>query len=170
MIANKFTKNLYFYNKGFSILELIIFVGIFSVLIVSALGFTLRMSFAMKHNLHRQMAARYVEEAREWLNGEREAGWEGLEGRATVAGTEYCLNDGLNLDTDISTIPTSNSRGGCNNTGIGGRQPMIYRRTLVLTKDSVATATTVGAVITVSWNDEGTPFSETVETAYSVWQ
>jgi len=159
-------KKIQTHTKGFSIIEVIVFTSMLSVVLVAAVGYTVRLVFTMTHNRHKLMATHYVEEVKEWLNGERESDWEQFQNRSTLGGTTYCINNVLQLNTTLaSLIP-----GPCGFTGVVGTPPQIYQRQLILSKDSNETATRVFAVIQVSWRDEGVLYTEEIETVYSVWE
>lgn len=153
-------------NNGFSIIEVIVFTAMMSVVLVAAVGYTVRLVFTMTHNRHRLLATHYVEEVKEWLNGERETDWQVFQSNATVVPKLYCLNAPLQLDDTLASLPT----GTCDFTGIVGVDPQIYQRRLFLSKNVAGTADRVTAVIQVSWRDEGVLYTEEIETVYSVWE
>lgn len=155
---------------GFSIIEIIVFVSLLSIILVAAVGYTVRLVFTMTHNRHKILATHYVDEVKDWLDGERESDWEVFQGRSsTGTGTTYCMNAPLQLLTRLNTL----AAGACGFNGIGAvipTNPLIYRRTLTLQKDQAETARTVTATIRVSWRDEGVLYTESIETIYSLWE
>jgi len=153
-------------QSGFSIIEVIVFASMLSIVLVAAVGYTVRLVFTMTHNRHKLFATHYAEETQEWLNGERESDWQQFQDYSTVAGKTYCLNDPLELSTTLASLPTSP----CGYTGIVGTNPEIYRRTLFLQKDRAGTATRISATVQVSWRDEGVVYTEELDTVYSVWE
>ena len=157
-------------KKGFSIIEIIVFMTLLSVVLVAGVGYTARLIITMSHNRHQLLATHYTDELKEWLGGEREVDWENFQDHASVAGIEYCLNNRLDLSDTIDTILTSASLGGCSFTGVSGTDPLIYQRTLFLRKDVAETATRLRATIRVAWRDEGVLYQEEVQTVYSVWE
>ena len=148
---------------GFSIIEVIIFIGILSVVLTAALGFTIKMIMTVRVNEHRLYATHYVEEVTEWLNGEREADWEEFESHATTGGTVYCINNTLAISTLFDDLTT----GACTTNGL---TPAIYQRELTLSKDIPTTATRVSATVQVTWIEEGVQYVEQIQTGYSVWE
>lgn len=148
---------------GFSIIEVIIFIGILSVVLTAALGFTIKMIMTVRINEHRLRASHYVEEVVEWLNGEREADWEVFESFSSTGGTVYCINQPLAINNTLATLAT----GACTSNGL---TPAIYHRELTLSKDSLTTATRVAATIQVTWIEDGVQYVEQIQTGYSVWE
>ncbi len=156
-------------QSAFSIIEVIVFASMLSVVLVAAVGYTVRLVFTMTHDRHKILATHFAEETQEWLNGERESDWEQFQNRSTVAGTTYCVNNALALSTTLASL----SSGACGFTGIGtatATNPLIFRRQLILSKDRAQTATRVTATIRVSWQDEGVLYTEEVVSVYSVWE
>ena len=64
-------KKIQTHTKGFSIIEVIVFTSMLSVVLVAAVGYTVRLVFTMTHNRHKLMATHYVEEVKEWYVKER---------------------------------------------------------------------------------------------------
>ncbi len=151
-------------NKGFSLLELLIFVMILNIVFVAAISLVVNSMYRMRINVHKARAVFYAEELKEWLNGEREADWAGLQSRA---GRTYCVNDQLNLHATFDDFTTGN----CPFTGIGTNSPRIYRRRLILSPPSLSQ---ISARIEVSWyeaspNGTDQQYDEILETVYTTW-
>jgi len=156
-------------QSSFSIIEVIVFGSMLSIVLVAAVAYTVRLVFTMTHDRHKLLATHFVEETHEWLNGERESDWEQFQNYSSTTGTTYCINDPLNLSTTLASLST----GLCGFTGVGTASPtnpLIFRRQLILSKDQAGIATRVTATIQVSWQDEGVPYSEEIVTVYSVWE
>lgn len=157
-------------QSAFSIIEVIIFASMLSVVLVASVGYTVRLVFTMTHDRHKLLATHFAEETQEWLNGERQSDWEQFQNHSTFpSGTTYCVNNALALETTLANLPT----GACNFTGVGTASPtnpLIFRRQLILSKDRPETATRVTATIQVSWNDEGVLYTEEIVSVYSVWE
>jgi len=148
---------------GFSILEVMIFASITAVILVAAVGYTVQLVVTMQKNIHSVIATHYVEEVKDWLDGEREDNWQIFQDQASNAGTVYCLNTELSLDTTFPLVA-----GACVSDGL---TPSIYQRTLTLTKDTLdtETATSVASIIQVSWRDQGVDYVERLDSTYTVW-
>ncbi len=153
-------------RSGFSIIEIMVFVSLITIILVAAAGYTVKIIQNMSYNQHKIYATRYVEDVKEWLDGEREADWTTFEGKATSAGATYCLNGPITLVLNISSLSALTNLTDCTYSGITGQTPAIFKRTLLLTKSG----TSVTALITVSWYENTDLRQETLETVYSVWQ
>jgi len=156
-------------QSAFSIIEVIVFASMLSIVLVAAVAYTVRLVFTMTHDRHKLLATHYVEEMHEWLNGERESDWEQFQNYSSTTGTTYCINEPLNLSTTLASLST----GICGFTGVGTAtptNPLIFQRQLILSKDRAKTATKVTATVRVSWRDEGVLYSEEIVTVYSVWE
>lgn len=155
-------------QEGFSLIEIIVFVTLVGIILVSAAGYTVRLVQNMAYNQHKIMATRYLEDMKEWVDGERAADWQLFQSKAaTGAGAEYCVNDYLYL---TSTFHDLIQPPDCPFTGVYGNvRPNIFQRKLVLIKDAEA-ANSVTAVMTVSWYEDTTLYSERITSEYSLWQ
>ncbi|MFA9288588.1 MAG: prepilin-type N-terminal cleavage/methylation domain-containing protein [Weeksellaceae bacterium] len=158
-------------NQGFTIIELIIFITLLSTILVVAASYVTRLLYNMTTNEHRVKARFYAEEVVEWLNGERQSDWQAFQNEASVAGTVYCLNGTISLDTLLQDL-TPGACSGTNNgyVGVGNRAPKIFKRELTLTKNTASNATQVTARITVSWVDRDIEYSVPIETIYSIYE
>lgn len=153
-------------TSGFSLIEVIVFMTLVSIVLISAVGFTMRLVHAMSYNQHKLYATHYVQDLKEWLDGEREADWQTFQSYSSQAGRTYCANNALAITSTLASLST----GTCQFTGVGTQGPRIFRRTLILTKDVPGTATRVTAVLEVSWMEDNVLQTETITTVYSLWQ
>lgn len=149
-------------NKGFTILEMIIFALILQIVLATAAAFVVTSLVKMKVNEHKMRATFYSEELKEWLNSQRESDFTAIQG---AAGT-YCINTQLANNSTFAGFAAAASCNACPFTGITGLQPLIFRRCLVLTN---VTATQIRAQIQVSWQDAGQTYTETIESIYTSW-
>ena len=127
----------------------------------------MRLVHNMSYNQHKLYATHYVQDLKEWLDGEREADWQTFQSYATQAGTEYCANNALAITSTLSSLGSGAS---CQYSGVGTQDPRVFRRSLVLTKDVAGTATRVTALIEVSWMEDNVRQTESITTVYSLWQ
>lgn len=154
-------------TSSFSLIEVIVFTSMLGIVLVAAVGYTVRLVFTMTHNRHKLIATHYVDEVKEWLNGERETDWEEFQSFALVDdGQTYCVNNQLNLDSSLSSLST----GSCAFDGVVGSDPQIYQRQIIMKKNLAANPTRITAEIRVSWRDEGVLYTEQIETIYSIWE
>jgi Tfp pilus assembly protein PilV len=166
------------YKKGFSLLEVLIFVTIISFIFIASASYITSLLRTMKINEHRAIGTQYADEVLEWLRSEREEDWNAFSEKAsTGAGTTYCFNSDISLLTTIVNMKsTANPNGTILNTtcttytGITGKAPMIYKREVTLKKDAEP-ATRIEANIKVSWMEDGNVVQQIPVTAtFSIWE
>ncbi|MCA9372241.1 prepilin-type N-terminal cleavage/methylation domain-containing protein [Candidatus Woesebacteria bacterium] len=151
-------------KKGFSLIEILIFVSIISVILVAAAGYVIKLLFVLNVNRHKALASYYTEDTKAWLDGERETNWQTVVDASSVSGTVYCLNNELELEDQLSDF----AEGACTTAdGIGTRVPQIYKRELTLTTN--ATQSQVTASVVVSWVEGEKNQSVTLQTIYFPW-
>ncbi|QQS43577.1 hypothetical protein IPM65_05505 [Candidatus Roizmanbacteria bacterium] len=167
MIAHKLSHHKIIKQKeAFSLIEVIVFMTLVSIVLISAVGFTMRLVHNMSYNQHKLYATHYVQDLKEWLDGEREADWQAFQSYSSQAGTTYCANNALAITDTLASLST----GTCPFTGVGTQDPRVFRRTLILTKDVAGTATRVTALLEVAWMEDGVQQTESITTVYSLWQ
>ncbi len=133
------------HNKaGFSLIEILVFVSVFTVAIVSLVASVSYSTLSLNDARHRLMANRYSEELAEWLKFQRQYrlfGFTALLNKASVSGTTYCFNDS-DIGLDAQTLMIS---GQCSGYGLND----FYKRELTLTAPSNQQ---INALITTSYN------------------
>ena len=158
-------------NKAFTLIEIMIFVSLLSMVLIVTVGYVTRLLMNMKVSEHKIYATFYVEEVSEWLISERYADWDGFQAKAgNPVGIIYCLNNNLNLTNTIAILNASirvASASNCPFTGITGNAPLIFRRTVTLRKNAAVNATQVIANVAVSWVDNGVTYTQQVENVYT---
>ena len=159
-------------NKAFTLIEIMIFVSLLSMVLIVAVGYVTRLLMNMKVGEHKIYATFYVEEVSEWLISERDANWNDFQNEASASGvgTTYCLNNNLNITDTIALLGTPNApvfSASCQFTGITVNNPLIFRRTVRLRKNAAANPTQVTALIVVSWIDNGVTYTQQVENVYT---
>ena len=157
------------FNKAFTLIEIMIFVSLLSMVLIVTVGYVTRLLMNMKVSEHKIYATFYVEEVSEWLISERYADWDGFQARAGTTGIVYCLNDNLDLDDTINILDTKlvTATNPCLFTGITGNTPLIFRRTVTLSKNAAVNATQVTTRVVVSWIDNGVTYTQQVENVYT---
>lgn len=147
-------------NRGFTLIEILIFTAIVSVFFVVAAAVSAFSLGVMRNNENRVYATHYAEEAIEWLRNEKETtGWSTFSART---GT-WCLNDTLtNLaSAQNSTCPVTGSTAYLLGSVDYGKH---FNREAVLT----SVAGNISANVTVSWKDVGgTTLSVPVNTIFA---
>lgn len=146
-------------NRGFTLLEVIIFITIFAIFFVTA-GYVVTVSVrSMKFNQNKIVATHLAREVLEWVRGEKEEDWTSFKSgpipRTSPAGLTWCFN---------TTPITTWSGGACpaNDYSLNG----IYKREIKLTSNSPLD--TVSAQVTVSWREGTRVYSTAINTIYSV--
>lgn len=168
-------------NKGFSLIEMMIFATILSTVFVVAISYVVNLMRTMKINEHKIIATFYAEELREWLKSEKEADWDAFSQKAGVedgapGGNDpitYCFNSDIAINDTV--VAMGNSAKFPNQpctlySGITGRPPVLFKREVMLTKDSVTSPTSVNANITVSWIEAGSEYSIPINAKFTVWE
>lgn len=153
-------------TEGFSLIEVIVFMTLVSIVLISAVGFTMRLVHTMSYNQHKLYATHYVQDLKEWLDGERESDWVTFQSYSSEAGVAYCVNNEIAISNTLASLST----GTCGFTGVGTQDPRVFRRTLILTKDVPGTANRVTALLEVAWMEDNVLHTESITTVYSLWQ
>lgn len=129
-------------NKGFSLIELLVFVTIFSLFFVVAVSIMAVSLNNLRMNEHKVVATRYAEELLEWMKGQKEENWNGFYARGSSGGSTYCFNNNA-LNWTVT--------GNCSSfNGVAGAPyaAKIYKREARITQ---ASTFQMNVVITVSW-------------------
>lgn len=130
-------------RKGFSLIEVLVFLSITAVFFISAVSVLIFFLRNIKNQQYKIIASHYIEEASEWLKFQKDAGWENLASRSSLSGLVYCVNQ-LNFNNQYP----------CNSYGLPANpgQMNIFKRQVRLNNlDSVPTR--IRAVIEVYWPD-----------------
>lgn len=147
-------------KTGFSLIEVLVFISIFSVFFVTAIASITVTLRNMKKNEHKIMATRYAEELQEWLKAEKEIDWYNFS--TTYPGQTFCFN------SPITVWPTAGSCSTFN--GVVGVDPAIFKRELALTATGSNPVTQVKAIITVSWQEIGQTYQVVLNSIFNSWE
>jgi len=130
-------------KKAFTLIEVLVFVTIVSLLYVAAIAVTTFMMKNSTFDAHKILATHYAEEAIEWVKSDRERDWIGFTGLDTTngSGTRYCI-----------TVMDWTNPGSCNKTYFLGT-PNIFTREVVLTNVGSPLTQQVEIEVTVSWQE-----------------
>lgn len=139
-------------TKGFSLIEVLIFVSILSIFFVIASSVTVVSVRNMKISEHRILATHYGEQLIEWLRDEKESDWEAFFDKS---GNSYCFNE-----TQIDDWPTN--PGACTTNGLLN----IFSRDVILSTD----VSQVNVKITVSWQELGNNYQVPLTTVFTRWE
>ncbi len=133
--------------------ELLVAVFVVAVTLVALLGLVTGAIGNSTFAGERTQAAKYTQQAVEWLRAQRDADWAVFSGRGSEAGTTYCLN-GLDWNT-----------GGCSSAELIDAK---FKREVVLIYDSAAES--VEAQIITSWSDASGLHESKATTNFTNWR
>lgn len=128
-------------KKGFSLIEVLVFITILSLFFVAAMAVTTYSLRTMKINQYKILASHFAEEGLEWLRGQKEDDWTTFTALDSSLGSAtYC----------ISTLNFS-SPGECGENYTLGA-PQIFKREVVLENiPDASNPDQVNATVTVFW-------------------
>ncbi len=152
-------------NKGFSLIEVLIFVSVFALFFVVAIAVVTVSLKNMKTNEHKILATRYAEELQEWLRSEKEIDWNVFTVHSSASpGSTYCFNSAIS--------PIWPGAGACAGfTGVvGSDNPQIFKRQAVLVSTGANPVSQVTAQITVSWQEANQPFQVQLNSVFNPWE
>lgn len=148
-------------KSGFSLIEVIIFTSILSIIFVAAASI---MTYTMKQNsvqIDKLYSTHYNDELNEWLKGEREASWSELSAYALADypnPTIYCFSD-----ENPTWQASANAPGDCPFT-LNEK----FRRYAVLRVANTNPTTRIEITITTEWMDGTSLRSSNFHSVYSL--
>ncbi len=155
-------------RQGFSLVEILIFVTIFSLFFVAAASVMVVSLRNISTSEHRILATRFAQELEEWLRGEREADFDAFalradqdnDGIAETGETKtYCFNGSLSW-------PAAGACAGFTGVTNAGGYPLIFKRQVALTYQ----ADQVKVDITASWQEGAKVLSVPISTILTIAQ
>lgn len=151
------------FKKGFSLVEVLVFVTILSLFFVTALTVTTFNLRNLKIQEHKILATRYAEEGMEWVKQEKEDDWQNFTIHDDSTGTTYCINV-LNWNTSNSSTLYD-----CNSYTLGN--PVgIFNRSMVITNSAGPPVDQVSVVMTVSWMDNNMKQQVILKSVMNLWE
>lgn len=139
-------------KKGFSLVEVLVFVTVLAIFFVTALTITTFSLRNLKIQEHKILATRYAEEGLEWIKAEKEDDWQVFAGRTD---NFYCLNS-LGWVAGI-----------CNSFTLG--TPSIFKRDLII-RGNGNPIDRVTAELTVTWQENGIDQKVVLKSVYKLWE
>jgi type II secretory pathway pseudopilin PulG len=130
-------------SSGFTLIEVLIFITIVSMLFVVAVSLATSSLRTIKSNENRTYATYYSESLQEWLRSEKEVDWEQFVGRIPSDPTVYCFNADLPND---SVWP---SQGACSGYGLDSR----FKREVSLRLQTVGSTQQVLVEVETAWQE-----------------
>lgn len=144
------------YNKGFTLVEVLIFVTLISLIFITV-SYTVTLSLKnTKINEHKILATHYAEELKEWLRGEKEVDWLSFTDSISQ-GTTYCVNS---IPDDVSNLTS----------GICPPESFldgIFKRELTINEE---TANQVKFKVEVKWEEGPNNYLVPISTVFSLWE
>jgi type II secretory pathway pseudopilin PulG len=141
-------------SKGFSLIEVLIFVTILSLFLITAASIitvSIRQN-SLKVNMLK--AEHYNEQLLEWIRSEKEADWNTFTTNADGTGITYCFTD--------SSYSWNSSPCGYDLLGM-------FKRTALL-KSFGNPATKVEVTAYTDWQEGGNTHSTKLHTIYTIWE
>lgn len=168
-------------NNGFSLIEVLIFVSVFSLFFVMAAAVMTTSLKITKQNQDKILATHYAEDLQEWLEAEKNINWGGAVCNScaitsksgfteiitqTPGTNSFCFNDiTLHDNTTVNGWPPLGVSN-CQMT-MGGR----YRRIATFSASVVDNfVNQVNVTISVDWMDGGHVKSVPLQSAFSIWE
>lgn len=144
--------------KGFSLIEVLVFVTILSLVFVSVASVTTYILRATKFNEDKILATHFSEEGLEWIKSEKELDWNRFTSLDSSGGTgtTYC----------ITTLDWLNP-GICNGTYFLGT-PNIFSREVVLTNQGGSPVNQTDVQVKVYWREINNIFSITTKSTQKI--
>jgi prepilin-type N-terminal cleavage/methylation domain-containing protein len=145
-------------KKGFSLIEVLVFVSILSLIFVSAVAVTTYSLKVMRFNQDKILATHYAEEGLEWVKSQKEEDWSNFTGLDTSSGpgTTYCL-------TSLSW----SSPGLCGENDLFGT-PNIYSREVTLINEGGSPVNQSNVEVKVYWKNSNDNYNVTLRTTLKI--
>lgn len=165
-------------TKGFSLIEVLVFVTIFSLFFITAAAVVTVSLKNMQVNEHKILGTHYANELLEWLRSKKEIDWDHFSSTmTTAAGSNYCFNSALEINASFPTptmgwttaVPYPTPPCGSS----VGLNPAIYQREVTLVRDPTECGASICKVkvqINVKWQESGNNYNVPINTVFSIWE
>ncbi len=157
-------------RTGFTLVEILIFVTILSIFLITAMTVLISALRNMQISEHKIIATRYAEELTEWLRSEKEEDINNFISHFS-ANSVYCFNDPNNLDWSYATA------GNCPN--FNGLNPPIYKREVTFQLEDISgtgcfpgsyASCRINLRVVVSWRELGNIYQVPIKTVLNIWE
>lgn len=145
------------FEKGSSIIELIIALVLISIALTAVVGLVIKGVSNNTYNRNKSLATGYAEQSLEWLRSERDLNWKQFYARSLT--TTWCI-------PTLSWSGSSHS-GSCSQTEVISQTPFIRELTLVRTTTPTISVT---ATVSVKWTDSAGLHSSESTTNFTNWK
>lgn len=152
-------------TNGFSLIEVVVFVGILSLFFVAGLAVATYFIRVTKSNENKILATQYGEELMEWMKAQKEINWGTFVTAANAAGgiTYYCFNsDDIKTRTDFPS-----PYGDCLTNDYTLHS--LFKRNVKLTASGTPT-NTVEITINVQWKEPTGTASVPLHSFVTLWE
>ncbi len=141
-------------RKAFSLIEVLVFITILAIFLVTAAAI---ITISLKQNttkIHMLKATHYNQQLLDWLRSEREQDWSAFAAHADSYGKTYCFTD---------TVP-SWSIASC-----GYALEGLFKRTVVVTSTGTP-PTQVEIAIQTDWEEAGGILNAKLHSVFTLWE
>ena len=138
-------------KKGFTLVEVLVFISILSLFFITAAASVSLYLSHLKNNEYRILATHYAQELTEWLRLEKESNWS-------------TFVDNVESTSHFQYLSWSNDNGKMGN-------PSIFQRDATFTTE-LAGGKVVRVIVKtkVSWNYGGNSYTVLIPTVFSIWE
>ena len=145
--------------RGFSLIEVLVFITIISMFFITAVTITVFSLKNSKTQQYRILATRFAEEGMEWVKQEKEDNWQALalHDDSGGPGVTFCLNSlDWNTQTDCNGIYSLGP-------------PNIFKRALIIT-NSGNPVDSITVNLTVSWLENSFEQKIILKSVLNLWE
>lgn len=149
--------------KAFSLIEVILFVGILAMFFVTGMIVVVYSLQTMKINQHKIVATQYAEQLSTWLRTQKEIDWNDFVSRYSMVypvESVFCFNT---TPVQPLVLPPGSD---CSANDYGLGSPAIFKRWVTITRGDAA-PTKIEVNVTVEWKDAGNTYSVPLNTVLS---
>lgn len=150
---------------SFTLIEVVIFIGILSMFFVAGISVASYSLRTMKSNEYKIKATQYAEELMEWMKAQKEIDWQSFVINKVGSGNSYCFN------TTITTWPAP---GACLSTDFNlpsdySSTNNVFRRNVSLSGDGPP-VTQVYVNIQVQWKEPSGTITVPLNSTLTLWE
>lgn len=150
-------------TKAFSLIEVVIFIGILAMFFVTGMAVVVYSLQTMKVNQHKIVASQYAEQLSTWLRTQKEIDWNDFVSRYTMV---YPVESTFCFNTTLAQPSLPPPGSGCAMSDYGLGTPAIFKRWVIITRRD-ATPSQIELDVTVEWKEGGNTYSIPFNTVVS---
>jgi len=144
---------------AFTLIEVVIFIAISSVILIAMISLSVNITRQSIISRHKVYATHYADELAQWLRIQKDIGWQNFYTYSQSSpSTQFCVNDIITLDSDLTLMSSMTSLADCPYGGIGTTAtepgPKIFRRYVEFPVQTDNTKSVKGT-IRVEWLEAG---------------